>query len=121
MENFYIAPTAKTPEVIFQTDGEFTITGNSYPEDVVEFYSKALTWLDEFLETNTKPLLIDINLKYINTSSTKIILNIINKVSTASKSTIKVRWIYEIDDEDMFATGEDIEKLTKLKFDFVRK
>lgn len=121
MENYYAAPTSKTPEIIFQTDGELSITGNSYPEDVVHFYKNALDWLDRFLAVNTKPLIIEVHLKYINTSSTKIILNIINKLNAAAKNGLKVKWIYEMDDEDMLATGEDIQKLIKLKFDFVKK
>lgn len=121
MKNFYVEPTLKTPEINFNTNGEFYISGNSYPENVTEFYEKAVEWLESFFNIYKQPVSIDINLKYINTSSTKVILTIINKISESSKSKIKVRWIYEIDDEDMYATGEDLQSLTNLKFDFVTK
>jgi len=121
MEDFHAAATTKTPEIVFTTEGEFKIIGNSYPEDVREFYENALAWLDEFFASNSNPVTLDIHLKYINTSSTKIMLNIINKVNTLSKGNITVRWICENDDEDMLSTGEDLQKLSNLKFEFVHK
>jgi len=121
MKDLYLPPTIKTPEIDFKVNGKLNITGNSYPENVIEFYGEVTDWLERFLETATEPISINVDLKYINTSSTKSILNIITKIGALSKSTVNVAWIYEIEDDDMYSTGEDLEKLSKLKFDFIEK
>lgn len=121
MTNLYIAPTNKTPEIEFKTTGEFRIAGNSYPENVTEFYQPVINWLDKFLRSNIDGISLNVDLKYINTSSIKSILNVIIKIRTLSKSTVKVAWLYEIEDEDMFEAGEDLQKLSKLEFEFIEK
>ncbi len=73
------------------------------------------------MELNTDIISINVDLTYINTSSTKAILNIIGKVNAAVKSKVKVSWIYEIEDDDMYMAGKEFEKLSKLKFDFIEK
>jgi hypothetical protein len=121
MENLFIEPKSKTPLVDFKTSGQLTISGNSYPENVSDFYEPLLHLIDNLLERKLVPISLTVDLKYINTSSTKSILNIIKKISTLAKGTISVSWLYEIDDDDMFETGEDLEKLSEIKFEFVEK
>jgi len=121
MNHLFIPRTTKTPEIDFKTTGELKITGNSYPENVNEFYFNVIDWLEKFLETPSETITINVDLYYINTSSTKSILNIITKIQALSKSTINVSWIYEIDDDDMYSIGEDLAKLTNIKFDFVER
>jgi hypothetical protein len=121
MKDLIISPTIKTPEIDFRINGELKITGNSYPENVNEFYGPVINWLEQFLGTSMEPISINVDLKYINTSSTKSILNIITKISALAKSNVSVAWIYEIEDDDMYSTGEDLEKLSKVKFDFIEK
>ncbi len=48
MRDLYIPPTAKTPEIDFRKNGILNITGNSYPENVNQFYGEIMIWLDQF-------------------------------------------------------------------------
>jgi len=121
MKNLFIAATKKTPEIDFNVNGQLKITGSSYPENTLEFYNPTIEWLEEFLFATTEKITINVDLKYINTSSTKAILEIITKVGALSKSNVNVAWIYEIEDTDMHETGEDLESITNLKFDFIEK
>lgn len=121
MTDLFIEQTGKTPEIDFKTTGEFKILGSSYPENVLEFYQPVINWLDKFLRTNTESIYLNVDLKYINTTSIKSILNVIIKIRTLSKSTVKVAWLYEIQDEDMLEAGEDLQKLSKLEFEFIEK
>jgi len=121
MKNLFIAATKKTPEIDFNVNGQLKITGSSYPENTLEFYNAIIEWLEEFLFATTEKITINVDLKYINTSSTKAILEIITKVGALSKSNVNVAWIYEIEDTDMHETGEDLESITNLKFDFIEK
>lgn len=121
MKNLFIAATRKTPEVDFKLNGELKISGNSYPENTNEFYNPVINWLEEFLFSTTELITINIDLKYINTSSTRSVLNIITKVQALSKSKIQVAWMYEVEDTDMCEIGQDFKQITKLKFDFIEK
>lgn len=121
MKDLYLSPTTKTPGIEFKANGEFRIAGNSYPENATEFYQPVINWLDKFLRTNTNGISLNVDLKYINTSSIKSILKAIIKIRTLSKSTVKVAWLYEIEDEDMLEAGEDLQKLSKLEFEFIEK
>jgi hypothetical protein len=121
MNNLHYPPTIKTPEITFKNNGTFSIKGNSYPENVNEFYKPVMNWLDDFLQAYDPPIELNVDLKYINTTSIKFLLNIIIKIRSSSKNNVKVKWQYEIEDDDMLATGEDLEKLSNLKFEFREK
>jgi len=121
MKNLFIAATKKTPEIDFNVNGQLKISGSSYPENTRDFYGPIINWLEEFLFSTTEEITINVDLKYINTATTRAILDIITKVRALSKSTVNVNWMYEIEDADMFETGEDLESITNLKFDFIEK
>lgn len=120
MENYYLASSTKTPEIEFRTDGYFKISGNSYMENPAKFYTDLLEWVEAFLKQNDEntPVYLDVYLVYINTSSTKIILKLMNLINAVSKSELKVTWKYQIDDDEMLELGKDFEKITKHSFDF---
>ncbi len=121
MKNLFIAATKKTPEIDFNVNGQLKISGSSYPENTRDFYGPIINWLEEFLFSTTEEITINVDLKYINTATTRAILDIITKVRALSKSTVNVAWMYEVEDADMFETGEDLESITNLKFDFIEK
>lgn len=121
MKNLLIKATNRTPEIDFNTNGQLKITGNSYPEDVIQFYEPVLDWLDEYVYLINHEIKLDVALNYINTMSTKAILNLITKINSSSKNTVNVSWIYEIDDQDMQEMGEDLQNITQLKFDFIER
>lgn len=121
MKSLYLTQTTKTPEIDFNVNGKFSITGNSYPEDVYEFYANVMQWLEEFVEKNVNEVELNVDLKFINTSSTRAILNIITKISASSNFKVNVTWNYDVEDDDMLEVGEDIQSLTNIKFLFVEK
>jgi hypothetical protein len=86
------------------------ISGKSYLENVVEFYKNIENALDDFIENHShKSLLITCEFEYMNTSSSKIFLNILKKaVNNIEKVTLV--WGHEEDDEDMQELGEVFEE-----------
>jgi hypothetical protein len=121
MKNLFVAGTLKTPEINFNSDGEFTIKGNSYPENSAEFYDPVLKWLGDFFKEHTPAVNLNVDLKYVNTSSIKSILNVITRIRSFADSNVKVAWLYELEDEDMLATGEDLQEMCDMTFDFIAK
>lgn len=107
-----IAPTKSTPAIRFDEDEHLlSITGESYPENTFEFFSPLFTWLHE-----TIPLLdaitLDVNIRYMNSSSTKCILDILDILGEASVRgcTVAVRWYYDEENNRALDIAEEFEE-----------
>ena len=111
MKNLTIEPTSSTPAVDFKTDGRMLIEGRSLPEDVNKFYIPLTDWA---LELTAESVLLDINLEYLNSASTKKMLEFL-KVLDANNhiKTFIVNWHYESDDEDTLENGQIFEELLR--------
>ncbi len=118
MKNYYKATTKKTPEIYFKTDGKFAISGSTYMENPNAFYDPLFLWLTEFLKANNKKILLEISLGYVNSSSSKQILNLITLLSNSGATKVKVIWFYEFEDSDLLELGENLQQLTKNEFQF---
>lgn len=114
--------SAKTPDLNFDANtGVLTIKGRSIPENSVEFYKPVIEWLDEYIKQPQAKTVVNIQLEYFNTSSSKCILDILKKFEVISKNgnDIIINWHYESDDEDMLEAGEDYQSIIKAPFNIV--
>jgi len=121
MDAINIDGTPKTPNVKFDAQsGMIEIKGRSIPENSVEFYKPLVDWLEEYSANPKDQTVVNIQLEYFNTSSSKCILDVFKKleVVNANKSVV-VNWYYEEDDEDMLEAGEDYESILKLPFKMI--
>jgi hypothetical protein len=126
MKSLQIKKTNNSPEVIFNPElNQFSIKGESRPEDVQNFYGDILKWLDDYLSErvnhkNLSAMNFDLFLEYFNSSSAKSILSVIRKVNEYLEKHIPVtiNWIYEKDDEDMLETGKEMSRYVKIPFKF---
>lgn len=113
MENLYIEGSHDVffvPTVDFNAQsGRCEISGESYLEDTVKFYTPLLEWLDQFIETENKPIHFNIKLTYFNTSSSRCILDILNKLKDYEDNDgeVNVTWYYNSEDVDMEEEIED--------------
>lgn len=121
MEEILLLATDKTPGITFKKTGELKISGKSIPEDAEEFFAPALKWLDGYVENPAKNTILSIDLEYFNISSSKRILFILYKLNdlVAKNADVKVKWIYDDNDEDMFEVGQDYAFMVKIPFEFV--
>jgi hypothetical protein len=71
MQNLDIPATARTPAVLFDfAQHHLKIKGESYPEDVTEFYGPVFTALDGYLAAlGEGKCRFDFELIYLNSSS----------------------------------------------------
>lgn len=119
MEDLSLEGTAKTPTVDFKSAGELLIKGRSIPENSIEFYKPIIEWISNYSENPKENTLVNIQLEYFNTSSSKCILDVFKKLESISDSSVSVKWYYEEDDEDMLEAGEDYEAIIDLSFEMI--
>jgi len=122
MEPPYRTPTLKTPEVIFNPEeGVFSIKGKSVPEDAAAFYDDLLTWFENYAVSPNAETVLTVDLEYFNISSSKRILFILYNLNDmlVSGKNVRIKWMYNEIDEDMFEVGQDYAFMVKIPFDFL--
>jgi hypothetical protein len=120
MENLTLSQTNETPEINFQIDGHLLIKGVSIPENVVDFYTPLIVWLEELKAQLPESVLLTFEIEYINTSSTRAFIDVIKKVlSFKTKSQhVRIIWRYADGDDDNFDLGKDLEYSVRESFEF---
>ena len=110
-----VKPTNSTPAIMFGEDGKLLISGRSIPEDAVKFYQPLLEWAAELQASS---LNVEINLEYMNSSSSKKLLHLLRLLdANSSIRELTVNWCYEKDDEDTLEIGQIFEeRLLKASF-----
>lgn len=121
MENLKIGKTAQSPRVHFNTNGDLIIEGVSTINHAHKFYGELISWLHDFKKTQPANIRLILELYYLNTSSSLLIVELLKLINTFKDLECKltVEWRYEEDDEDIFSLGEDIEASTNSKFEYV--
>ncbi len=110
MKNLIIEKTRNTPKVEFLEDGHLIIEGKAFNEDPRTFFEPIIDWCRNFEATEMS---FEIKLEYLNTSSTKYMLEVIKVIDANSHiSSKEVRWHFEEDDEEMLELGQIIEEAT---------
>jgi SiaC family regulatory phosphoprotein/Family of unknown function (DUF6272) len=125
MQNLNIPPTPRTPAVIFDFgQHHLKIKGESYPEDVTEFYGPVFTALDTYLANlGEGKCRFDFELIYLNSSSAKAIMMLMDKLDLAASkgATVEIYWHYDKEDDTMQELGEEFgEDLENAKFHWRR-
>lgn len=122
MEPILIEGTPKTPSVKFDPEkGVIEIKGRSIPENSIEFYKPLVDWLEYYSKSPLKKTLVNVQLEYFNTSSSKCILDVFKKLEAIHKANhdVVINWFYEEDDEDMLEAGEDYESIIRVPFKMI--
>lgn len=120
-------PTRDTPEVNLEiTSGaevRLTISGNSYPANSQQFYKQILDWFEENLNSNEiKSVFIELYFHYINTSSTKLIIRLLELLEGfySRGNKCHVLWRYDADDGNIRDIGEDMRNFVNVPFELTR-
>jgi hypothetical protein len=117
---YFIVHTRITPGFAIK-NGVVRFSGKSIPEDAFDFYIPIVDAINKYLENPEAKTILSFNLEYINSSSKKMITNILKIFDQASinGTTIEVEWNYESDDESIFDLGQDLQSLMKIPFHFI--
>jgi len=128
MEKLFIEETKSTPEIDFNPSTRtFTITGQSRPENVTEFYDPILEWLKGLAnevgagQHKGEALTFEFKLEYFNSASSKVILDILKQIKEIQilSGEVEVFWYVDEGDEDIQNAGEEMSKIVKLPFIFM--
>jgi hypothetical protein len=95
----------RNPEVVLDgKTGNCSISGESFMEDVDDFFAPIFKWFNEFQSDNQLySITINIHLTYFNTSSSKALFDmmlILKKIKDTGKKII-VNWHCDADDFEM--------------------
>lgn len=127
MNSLMIEATRSSPTIQFNADHHrLSIRGESYPENAAAFYAPVFAWLKAFL-AGLDPAVevqIDLEILYLNSSSTKVMLNFLDLLEQAAQDgkQIRVNWFYDPDNEAVLECGQDFsEELQVLTFNLVEK
>lgn len=117
--------TGSTPYILIDEEkGYMKFEGESFHENVIEFYNDINEWIVNYLKTDFDCLIFDCQLQYFNSSTAKLLLNILLEMDAfaANGKKIIVNWITTQDNEIIIECGEDFEDEVKhLEFNFVIK
>jgi len=122
MDSLRIEATSCSPLIDFDAQaGLLRIEGESYPENSFDFYAPVFTWLEDFLKEPTPALVLDIGLSYLNTSSIKCLIDVLEMLDTAHGQgrTVAVRWHYDRDNDRALDMAEEFKEDVTLPFDIL--
>ncbi len=120
MKEFTLNRDKNTPMVSFDPlKGLLEIKGSSILEDSHKFYQPLLHWVEEYLALFPPTLTINLQFDYLNTSSSKWILKILQTLATYhyEKKCVKFNWYY--DEQDILDTGHYYQSLLDVEFNFI--
>ena len=131
MEKLIYEPTANSPRIVLDPENRnFEFSGESRPENVRKFYLPILEWLEAYTaeqdklrdDERTFGLLCQFNFEYFNSTSAKYILDIFKSLNAISALGIglEIKWLYEEDDEDMLEVGQEMSRMSKLSFEYIK-
>jgi hypothetical protein len=109
MEKLVIQEELKNCPGIYYFPGSnmLELIGRSIPENPEQIFKRLDEWISLHFENNEE-LSINIRLEYINSGSSKYLYEILKRLTLIGRSgkVIKIKWLYEEDDEAMLELGE---------------
>jgi hypothetical protein len=125
MDKWMIEATKSTPSVIFDPEQmKLIISGDSYPEHAFKFYEPLLDWADSYLgDEGNEGIAVELTLPYINTSSTKCFIMLLEKFEEAYRGgrSVQIRWYYNRDNDSELECAEEFKEDLSLPFHIIPK
>ena len=122
MDTLIIKQKENTIGVVLDKENQkFVFEGRSLPENTVKFFEPVMKWIQEYKKSSADKTHIDMNFVYFNTSSAKLILEVLQEFDDIFKegSDVKIIWHYMEDDYDIKEAGEEYESMTSVPFEYI--
>ena len=111
--NLSLAASASTPAVKADWEqGLLTMVGESYPENTYEIFDEIISWVESFLSESDRPLRVDLQLNYLNTSSIRAMIDIFDRLQIAHEAgrCLSVNWLYDSRNPRSAEMGEEFKE-----------
>ena len=109
MEKHVIQEELKNcPGIVYYPDtSKLELVGRSIPENPELIFRRLEEWITSHFE-KSKGLDVYIQLEYINSGSSKYLYEVLKRLTGYGRSgkAVKIKWLYEEDDEAMLELGE---------------
>jgi hypothetical protein len=114
-----IEATSSSPRIEYGEAG-LSIKGESYPENSFVFYAPVFEWLAAELKSAPRFRLI-LDVSYMNSSSTKCVLDILDLLSEAAMRgcDARVTWLYEAENERSLDLAEEFKEDIDIPFEII--
>lgn len=113
MERLQLTASRATPMVDFDPQtSRLIMKGQSYPENAFKFYDPVFQWLEQYLSNCKGPLSVELNLPYVNTSSSKCIMMFLEQLEHAHLKGLAVTltWYYDPENESELECAEEFKE-----------
>ena len=115
--------TRTSPYILIDEDKSYMrFEGESYLEEVIVFFTDINEWLEEYFKTDFEAFTFDCAMDYFNSSTTKILYNILRFMDTnTNEKKITVNWIITDEEDDiLIECGEDFQdEMENLEFNMI--
>lgn len=111
--------TKSTPRIHYdESTKTLEIMGELYPENSFAFFDPVFSWLTETLP-GLDAFTLKLGIRYMNSSSTKCILDILDMMSDAFDKGCKIKalWLYEKGNERALDLAEEFKEDFSFPFD----
>lgn len=124
MSNIVIEATERSPYINFDFDSNtYLFKGESYPEDINEFFGEIMDKLEEHLEAQDgAEIKFNFELLYFNSSSAKILMSLFDMLeeTAGNGNKVHITWTHDAEDDNMEELGEDFgEDLSDASFEMI--
>ena len=117
MEKLTIEGTTSTPSInLDPINGKLFFSGESFPENAIKFYNPIIKWIRDYLgSTDQNKILVEFEIIYFNSSTSKIFMMIFDILEEAAKNgkSVKITWKASEENETAIECGEEFKEELK--------
>lgn len=124
MEIIDIKPEKSVPRVYLNAEKkELSIEGRSYMENPQVFYEPIIIWMKKYLSGLNEDSNLILKIDYLNTSSTKMIMDILDiwEKSYKEGKKLSINWYYDPNNDFGLETGEEYKEDYSIPFELIEK
>ncbi len=102
-------------------EGKIEFYGNSYPENVLEFFTPVYEWVEAFMQEVKMPMNVEFKIEYFNTSTSKCLIELFELLGNYydEGKEVSVKWFFQEGDEDIAETGEELLEDYEFPYDII--
>ena len=115
-----IDETSSSPAVILDSaNNRFSLKGRSLLEDSFKFYKPIINWMEEYSKNPNPSTVFEINMEYINSSTTKHLVRLLMYLEDIykRKNEVKVIWKYLYEDDLMLQRASELDYAIEVPFE----